>query len=192
MKHTHTLIIGLGAVALMGGCATAPTRITAGGTQAITSMGVDLADFRATAGAMVGQLLVNPAITRFEAENGRLPVIDVGRVVNKSDMNIDISQITGRINEDLLNSGQVELVANDAGARNASALDNFENDVKNATEDRADFYLEGEILFLAARNGSLREKTYSFMMRLNNRSRRTVWQRTEDVAKQGTRSNVSW
>ena len=188
----HTLILIASAAILMTGCATAPTRIEAGGQRAITSMGVDLKDFREVAGNMVAQLLVHNAITRFEGENGRLPVIDVGTVVNKSDIHVDLEQITGRINEDLLNSGIVELVANDAGARNAAALDNFENDVKNATDDRADFYLEGTIVMLQARDGSLREKTYTFQMRLNNRARRTVWQRSEDVGKQGSRSNMSW
>jgi len=164
---------------LMSGCGTSPTRIQAGGQQAITTMGVDLADFRATAGNMVALLLAHPSITRFEAEHGRLPVLDRGKIVNKSDMHLDLMQIAGRIEEDLLNSGQIELIANDG----------FAGD----TNERADFYLEGEIGMLAARDGRLREKTYTFQLRLNNSStRRTVWQRSEDVSKQGTRSNISW
>ena len=192
MKINYGLMAIAGAAVLMSGCASAPTRIQAGGTQAVTTMGVDLADFKATAGDLVKELLVHAAITRFEDQNGRQPVIAVGQVINKSDLQLDLEQITGRITEDLLNSGQIELMATHAGARTASARDAFEQDKKTSSDDRADFYLEGTILVKAANEGRTREKNYSFQMVLNDRNLRTRWQRTIDIAKQSSRGGVSW
>ena len=196
MKRQSMMVLtGLLGVAacLMSGCTTAPTRIQAGGPTAVTTMGVDLQDFKTAAGTFVNEMLRSPAITQFPAQNGgSLPVLSTGSVVNKSDMHIDLAQITGRINEDLLNSGLVELMANDAGARSANAQDAFMSDVKVNKAGDADFYLEGEILLLTARDGSLREKNYTFQLRLNNRARRTVFQKTYDMGKQTTRSNVGW
>jgi len=192
----QTLSIGaaMGLLLLGAGCASSgPQRIQAGGPTAVTTMGVDLADFKNTAGQMVKELLVHPAIAGFSAQNGgKLPAMNIGKVINKSDLALDISQIGGRISEDMLNSGLVELVANDAGARDANAADAWESDAKNNKASRADFYLEGEIMMLAAADGRVREKTYTFQLRLNDRNRRTRWQRTVDVSKQSTRSSVGW
>ena len=180
-------------LAMLTGCATAPTRIQAGGPTAVTTMGVDLADFKNTAGAMVKELLVHPAIANFSQQNGgKLPALNIGKILNKSDINIDMGQIAGRINEDLLNSGTVELVANDAGARDANAQDAFESDRKNNNAGKADYYLEGEIMVLEAKEGKLREKNYTFQLRLNDRSRRVKWQRSVDVGKQRRAGGVAW
>jgi PBP1b-binding outer membrane lipoprotein LpoB len=180
-------------LAMLTGCATAPTRIQAGGPTAVTTMGVDLADFKNTAGSMVKELLVHPAIANFSQQNGgKLPALNVGKILNKSDVNIDMGQIAGRINEDLLNSGTVELVANDAGARDANAQDAFESDRKNNNAGKADFYLEGEIMVLEAKEGKLREKNYTFQMRLNDRNRKTRWQRSVDIGKQRRGGGVAW
>jgi len=189
-----TVQISLVAVcAILTGCSTVPTRIQAGGPTAVTTMGVDLADFKNTAGSMVKELLVHPAITTFSQQNGgKLPAINMGKILNKSDINIDMGQIAGRINEDLLNSGTVELVANDAGARDANAQDAFEEDKKNNNAGKADFYLEGEIMVLQAKEGKLREKNYTFQLRLNDRNRRTRWQRSVDVGKQRRAGGVAW
>ena len=197
MKRQSVIVLSglLGAAAsFMSGCATSgPTRIQPGGPTAVTTMGVDLQDFRTAAGTFVSEMLRSPAITQFPAQNGgQLPVLSTGSIVNKSDTHMDLGQITGRINEDLLNSGTVELMANDAGARSANAQDAFMSDAKVNRAGDADFYLEGEILLLAAKEGNVREKNYTFQLRLNNRSRRTVFQKTYDMGKQSKSGSVGW
>lgn len=179
---------------MMAGCASpSVTRIQAGGPTAVTTTGVDLADFKATAGQMVKELLAHPAIANFRTEHGRAPALNRGQIVNKSDLMLDMGQLAGRINEDLLNSGLVELIANDAGVVDQAALEAWEKDTKVNKNARADFLLEGEIMVLAARDGRLREKTYTFQLRLNDpKTRRTVWQRTVDVSKQTTRPIAGW
>ncbi len=180
-------------VFLTGCVAQQPRRIVAGGTEAITSMGVDLQDFKNAAGQLTQAMLNNGHIVNFEKKNGRLPVINVGSIINKTDLSIDLAQIAGRINEDLLNSGLVEIVANDAGAIAANKEDAFMNDVAVNRDDAADFYMEGTINLLTAANADLREKNYTFQIRLNNRQRRTVFQKSVDMAKQGGKgSSIGW
>ncbi len=185
--------VGCGCLILAGCASPSVTRIQAGGPTAVTTTGVDLADFKATAGQMVKELLAHPSIAGFREAQGRAPALNRGQIVNKSDLMLDMGQLAGRINEDLLNSGLVELIATDAGAADAAALDAWEKDVKSVKSARADFLLEGEIMLLTAKDGRLREKTYTFQLRLNDtKTRRTVWQRTVDVSKQSKRPMAGW
>ena len=113
--------------------------------------------------------------------------------MNKTDLSIDLAQVAGRINEDLLNSGLVEIVANDAGAIAASKEDAFMNNKAVNRDDQADFYMEGTINLLTAQYDGVAEKTYTFQIRLNNRQRRTVFQKSIDMAKQGDKSAaIGW
>ncbi|MBO7182311.1 MAG: hypothetical protein J6V91_05965 [Kiritimatiellae bacterium] len=180
-------------VVLTGCAAQGPRRIVAGGNEAVTSMGVDLQDFKNAAGQLTQAMLNNANIANFEQKNGRQPVVNVGSIINKTDLSIDLAQIAGRINEDLLNSGLVEIVANDAGAVAANKEDAFMNDVAVNRDDAADFYMEGTINLLTASNADLREKNYTFQIRLNNRQRRTVFQKTIDIAKQADKAAaIGW
>jgi PBP1b-binding outer membrane lipoprotein LpoB len=177
------------ATLLLVGCASGPTRIQAGGPTAVTTMGVDLADFKNAAGDMVKEMLVHPDVGGFAQQKGRKPLVDVGVIRNNSDVNVDMGQLAGRINEDLLNSGLVEIMASDAGAVDAAAKNDWANDKKRSSVQAADYLLEGVIMLVTGRQGNVREKTYTFQLRLNNTaSRKTVWQKTVDVAKQGKRA----
>ena len=173
--------------ALLSGCATpmAPTRIVTGGTEALTTMGLDMADLMETAQRATRELLTAPALTQFEAKNGRSPRLDVGTIQNKTRERIVIEQVSERIMEVLLDSGMITLVANDAGAKKASALDDFLSDSKLSLQDQADFYLEGSILNQVAAQGGIQERNYTFQLNLNDRGRSQVWKRSLDITKQG-------
>jgi PBP1b-binding outer membrane lipoprotein LpoB len=195
MKKLTSLfaLCALAGLFLTGCAAQQPRRIVAGGNEAITTMGVDLQDFKNAAGQLTQAMLNNRHIADFEAKNGRMPAVNVGSIINKTDLSIDLAQIAGRINEDLLNSGLVEIVANDAGAVAASKEDAFMNNTAVNTDDRADFYMEGTINMLTASFDDMREKTYTFQIRLNNRQRRTIFQKTIDMAKQGDKASaIGW
>lgn len=168
------------------GCSTkaAPRRIQAGGNEALTTMGINLQDFKRVAGLLTQAMLTNAHITGFEAKNKRLPVIAVGSIKKATTTRIDFAQVEGRINEDLLNSGLVEIVAVDDAALFASG--------GNAV--KADFYLEGTITEITELYDGVGEKNYTFQLRLNSKEGKTIFQRTEDVAKQGDKAdlNSSW
>ena len=200
MKHLlTTTLLAAGASIILTGCATPqPGRIDTGGTRAITTMGLDMQDLMDAATSMTGELLVHSSISQFEARNGRLPVISYGKdsIRNTTGERITIEQVADRVMSELLRGGQVEVIANDAGARRASELDNFLNDGKLNLQAEADFFLEGTIMKKTAVLGNVRENTYTFSMRLNNRERRQVWSQVTDFTKQGANSNrrggVSW
>ena len=195
MKLASLLSLCALAGLLLTGCAAQqPRRIVAGGTQAITTMGIDLQDFKNAASQLTQAMLNNRTLLNFEAQNGRPPTVKVGQITNKCDLeHIDLAQIAGRINEDLLNSGLVEIVADDAGSVAASEEDAFLNGENVNLDHQADFYLEGTINMLSAYFDGQTEKTYTFQLRLNNRDRRTVFQKSVDIAKQGDRASaVGW
>lgn len=194
MKKVTLLALTVVTGMMLVGCASqAPRRIVAGGNEALTTMGVDLQDFKNAAGQLTQAMLANAQIANFEAKNGRMPVVNVGSIINKTDLTIDLAQVAGRINEDLLNSGLVEIVANDAGAVAANKEDAALHNVAVNTDDHADFYLEGTINLIAGTVGDLTEKTYTFQIRLNNRQRRTIFQKTIDMAKQGDKAAaIGW
>jgi PBP1b-binding outer membrane lipoprotein LpoB len=188
---TLGLVLLSGAASLLIGCvrSSAPTRIQSGGPTAITTMGVDLADFKNAAGDMVKEMLVHPDVGGFAQQKGRKPLVDIGVIKNNSDVNIDLGQLSGRINEDLLNSGLVEIMANDAGAVDEAAKKDWVNDRKRSSVQEADYLLEGVIMLVTGRVGNTHEKTYTFQLRLNQTSsRKTIWQKTVDVTKQGKRA----
>jgi penicillin-binding protein activator len=138
---------------------------------------------------MVKEMLVHPDVGGFAQQKGRKPLIDVGVIRNNSDVNVDMGQLAGRINEDLLNSGLVEIMANDAGAVDAAAKNDWANDKKRSSVQAPDYLLEGVIMLVSGRQGNTREKTYTFQLRLNSASsKKTIWQKTVDVAKQGKRA----
>ncbi|NLL83513.1 MAG: hypothetical protein GX230_04645 [Lentisphaerae bacterium] len=185
-----TILISLSSIvvaAMFTGCAsTQPRRIETGGLESITTMGLDMTDFMDAAQRMTRELLVHPSIAQFSARNnGRQPRLDVGAIRNTTRERINIEQVSERVTEELLNSGQVTLVAHDAASVQANKRDAFLSDTKLNDAAQADFYLEGTIMEQIARGGGMQERTYTFQMRLNDRSRSQVWKRSVDISKMG-------
>lgn len=192
MKKNLATVVGMvGLCAFLSGCATSQVqRVETGGTESLTTIGLDMADFMGAAQRMTRELIVHPSIAQFADQNGgRKPRIDVGSIKNATRERINIEQVSERVTEELLNSGQVTLVAHDAGAVQANKRDAFLGDAKINNADQADFYLEGSIMEQVARAGGMQERTYTFQMRLNDRSRSQVWKRSVDITKMGKDTN---
>ena len=98
----------------------------------------------------------------------------------------NIRQVSERVTEELLNSGQITLVSHDLGAVQANNLDNFVADMRVNLADQADYYLEGTVLQQSTQQGNRVENTYTFQLRLNDRSRNQVWKRSVDITKAGS------
>jgi len=151
---------------------------------------LSLDDYREVAQKITAELLTHPAITQFEAkEEGQLPRLDIGAIRNATRDPVVIAQFAERAMEELLNSGQITLVAHDLAAVQANQLDAFLSDGKITLSDQADLYLEGVVSKLTSRGGGRMEVTYSFMLRLNDRERSQLWKRTIDITTQGGDSN---
>ena len=188
----RALVPVAGACLLLAGCASAPsgpTRINTGSAEAITTMDLDPADYMEAARKVSAELLVFPVLTLFTEASGRNPRLDIGAIRNATRENIVIELFAERVMEALLDSGQVTLVAHDRAAIAANGLDRFLRDDKISLSDQADFYLEGVISLRQSRRAGVMEKTYTFMLRLNDRGRNQVWKRNVDITKQGADTN---
>ncbi|MCL1887701.1 MAG: penicillin-binding protein activator LpoB [Kiritimatiellaeota bacterium] len=181
-----------GACLLAAGCQTyvPPHTIDTGGPEAMVTLGLNPRDFMNTAQKAAAELKVSPAITTFAAENGRKPRVDIGIIQNKTSrprVPIVIEQVSERIAEELLNSGQITLVANDGKAVQTNKARSFLNNESVNLDGLADFYLEGEIFNQSDAQGNLIENNFSFMLRMNDSATRSqVWKKTLDVTKQGS------
>ena len=101
------------------------------------------------------ELLAHNSIPAFESKNSRVPVIEWGPVRNSTRARIQVEQVTGRVEDALINSGLVKVVH------------------PNAVLTRPpDFFLDGLIMY--------QDDTFSFQLRLNDKNGR-VWGRTIDV-----------
>ena len=183
----HNIVAFLIAGGLLGGCASSTPRvIESGGVESITTMTLDIADLKAAAQRVTGELLTHPSITQFAEEHGRKPRLDVGAIINMTRERFNIRQVSERVTEELLNSGQITLVSHDLGAVQANNLDNFVADTRVNLADQADYYLEGTVLQQSTQQGNRVENTYTFQLRLNDRSRNQVWKRSVDITKAGS------
>jgi PBP1b-binding outer membrane lipoprotein LpoB len=156
---------------IVTGCTTTPVRVDTGGSGSFTTMGLDITDLMDTATRATQELMVHPSIAQFEAKNRRVPLIEFAPVVNSTRERINIEQVSGRVTEELLNSGQVSVVS-----------------VGAVLPRPPDYYLDGLILQQVARQGSQQQITYTFQLRLNDpKTQAQVWARTLDITKQGRR-----
>ena len=92
---------------LASGCNTTPSvkRVEAGGPTSVSTMDLDVKDFKDAAGKMVETLLTSGALDRV---TGRKAIILVGRIVNDSGRMFDTGQITFKITADLNASGKAQ------------------------------------------------------------------------------------
>lgn len=68
-------------------------------------------DSRLVAEAMISEMLSRPWLFEFEQETGKIPVVIVGTVRNKSTEHIDVEVFIKDIERELINSGKVQFVA---------------------------------------------------------------------------------
>ncbi len=184
-------------LALVAGCSTTPSvkRIEAGGATSVSTMGVDVKDFKDAAGKMVETLLTSGALDKVA---GRKAVINVGQIVNDSGQMFDTDQISFKITSDLMTSGKAQTIttygknATDKVGQAAVAEKQFLQDQKGPGV-LPDFNLAGKILRTDARQGSTREVTYTFQLLLTDTSTGlAVWQNERAIGKQTTRPAVGF
>ena len=151
MKNLLTTTLCMAAAGLMlTGCeTTAPAR------GPITLAGPSLNRLMDVALDATNELLAHDSITAFNAKNNRVPTLEWGPVRNSTRARIQVEQVTGRVEDALINSGLVRVVHPDA-----------------VLTRPPDFFLDGLIMF--------QDDTYSFQLRMNDKNGR-VWGRTLDV-----------
>jgi len=184
--------------ALLTGCGSQKTTyIETGGTDSVVSAGqVDIQDIQNAASGMIESLLSNGVLDRAAHYPARL-VID--RVVNDTSSRFDTGELLYRIREQLVNSGQVEVIT--AYGDNAESQISQEELRRKAflegkSADDAltpDMALTGKITQLYRTAGKTRQTTYTFRLTLTDvGTGRSVWSKTVDMTKQGKKDAVGF
>jgi len=118
-------LLAIGLIALAGCRTPGPRRIDASGDEAVTSMGLDYADFVEVAEDLAGKLVHG------ESFLNRAPYVDhypIKMVLSDIDNRTDIrglptNQITGRVRSAGLNSGKIRFVSSFGGGERDSVVE---------------------------------------------------------------------
>ena len=125
------------------------------------------------------------------------------KVVNDTSSAFSVDELTYRMREELVNSGQAAVVmtggwgtkAESKAALEAAKSEEFYSEGGGAApvRQKPDFTLSGRITDLKRRDGDVRQTTYTFRLTLADfATGNEIWTKTSDVTKQGTKPSVGW
>lgn len=156
-------------------------------------------DMRLVTESLIQSCVNSPAISNYEARNGRPPVVIVGSFRNDSDEHIDTSILTKRLESALINSGKVDFVAS-AGERGELRQERAEQQIwaseetasRLANETGADFILIGSVKTMVDSIDNKMTRSYMVYAELIDlESNRKLWTgENTDIKKFITRSSV--
>jgi penicillin-binding protein activator len=163
-------LIAVSALIFAYGCASDPsttvTRVDAS-TQTDLSGYWNDTDLRTVCTTLIDDCLASPRVSKFQKQNGKLPVIIVGSFRNNSDEHIDTSIISKKMEAAIVNSGQAEFVASKSerdeirDERSEQQSWASEESVKAlANETGADFMLTGSVKTIVDQAGGVSTRTY--------------------------------
>ncbi len=144
-----------------------------------------LENYQEATARAVNELLIHPSIANFTSTDGHKPRIQIGQINNRTlpFIRIPIEQVAPRVNEALLDSGQITVFQPNAEgaskmARDAFLADDGGSSTKTGTKTEPDYFLQGD--FMNIRNNEGRD-LITFQLRLTDREQSMVWQRSIDV-----------
>ncbi len=186
---------------MITGCSSAP-RVTRTSTDEVTDLSGrwNDTDSRLVSEEMVESMLSGVWLQNFIADEGRNPVLIIGTVQNRSSEHIDSTTFTKTIERELVNSGVVDLVA-DENARN-EVRDEKDDQQSNATlesaaalaaETGADFMMQGVITSQTDAIQGKRATLYMVDMELVHiETQRKLWIETKEIKKVVEQKKSSW
>jgi PBP1b-binding outer membrane lipoprotein LpoB len=178
-------------------CASRATYIETGGTDSIVSVGeVDIQDLQRAASGMLESLIALGTLQNAPHQPARLRI---ERVVNDTSSAFDVGELTYRMREQLVNSGQATvLTAYGANAESPEAQARLKQEAFRRGETSVeslepDFFLTGKITQLKRSAGRTRQTTYTFRLTLtDSRTGQEAWTKVVDVTKQGQKNAVGF
>jgi len=198
----HSLIMRLTmpstiALLIVAGCGSPARPIETGGTESITSVDeVDMQDINKAASGMLESLLVQGTLS---SARNRPAQLVMGAIVNDTSSRFDVGEMTYRMREQLVNSGQAAVVTTygstpeDPTAQDAAKRDAFLKGNASVPGVDPDFSLTGKITQVKRQAGDVRQATYTFRLTLTNlRTGLEAWTKVVDVTKQGTKNAVGF
>lgn len=177
------------AIVALSGCSTPAHYIDPEGHETIVSLNsTDIQDFSQAADALVAQMLENNVFAP-----GKKPRIALSRVKNDTTQNFDVSLLTDKVQQRILNSG----LANVSMSLSVETEDDVVRQKMTgmgATETHLpDLTLLGKIAEVKARASSMRQVSYVFSLRLADaKTGDVVWMGEKTLTKQGEKNAVGW
>ncbi len=170
-----SMLFALCATALLVGCSSMPKveRVSPNQVTDVSGYWNDT-DANLTAQQMIGQMLSDPWLGKFEAQNnGKQPTVIVGQINNLSSEHINVQTFIDDMQRELINSNKVQFVAS-ANQRQEVRGERQDQDL-NATaitrspmgqEIGADYMMQGTINTIIDAAGDTSVKYYQVDLRL--------------------------
>jgi uncharacterized protein (TIGR02722 family) len=193
------------AIATLAGCQPATKNIDTTNDQGKAVMGLDYRDFDQAAAAMISSLVRSGTLQK---KDGSRYVMATGRIVNDTMQRIDTDQLMAKVEQEMMNSGQVVMtsaVGDKAGdsmvyevrdLRDSDKADEFNEDTMQAKKQliAPELSVSGKII---QRNVKYDKKTeqveYYFQLRITDLTTGLrFWQEEQIIGKRGSSKNVSW
>ncbi len=131
---------------------------------------------------IVGQIIKNPRVAKFEEKNDRAPIVTIGKIKDETGEFFDTQIIANSLKTAVLNSGVLEFMANSdirEQMRDEVIMqqDHSAEDLAKALdeEDAADYMITGSVKLMVQNNGKKQERTYIVNIELTDlQTHRTV------------------
>lgn len=186
---TKTFVPAALAVAVFAGCATPAHYIDPDGQETVVSLNaVDIQDFTMASNALVEQMLARDAFS-----GTKKPRIALSLVKNDTTQNFDVSLLTDKVQQRILESGKATVSMSMSAERNQDVV-RREMAGMGATETvLPDLTLIGKIAEVQARASSTKQVSYVFSLRLADaRTGDVIWMGEKTLTKQGEKNAVGW
>ncbi len=186
---TKTFVPATLAVAVLSGCATPAHYIDPDGQETVVSLNaVDIQDFTMASNALVEQMLARDAFS-----GTKKPRIALSLVKNDTTQNFDVSLLTDKVQQRILESGKATVSMSMSTERNQDVVRREMADMGATETVLPDLTLIGKIAEVQARASSTKQVSYVFSLRLADaRTGDVIWMGEKTLTKQGEKNAVGW
>jgi len=201
MKTGVLQIVVVMSVLICCGCGQKTTNIDVVNDEGNPVMALDYRDFDQAASAMVQSMLGSGALKK---KDGGRYVVATGQIVNDTMQRIDTDQLMAKIEEELLNSGQV-VMSSAVGSGTDTLIhetrelrDSEEFDpntiAKRGTLIAPELTISGKIFQKNLRYSKNRQQVeYYFQLKVSDAtSGLRLWQKETIIGKRGSNKSVAW
>ena len=192
MKASFNFFAGLTLLAAFTGCVSGHGPVVVGNpddTRPLTTR-IEPQDIRNTVEKMTESLLADPGV--LEATKGEKPILDIEVMKNRSQMIIDMKNITDSIRMRLIRSRQFRFVDRSTTGVDVTIMDEQaqlgltdpRKAVRPGQQTAAQMYLTGELPDMSQSDGRTLHRYYKFSMILKDlRTGEIVWADEKEVSK---------
>ncbi|MEN8126558.1 MAG: penicillin-binding protein activator LpoB [Planctomycetota bacterium] len=201
---TKVLLCALAMVVLVG-CQPATRNIDTVNDEGKAVMGLDYRDFDQAATAMISSLVRSG---RLQKKDDSRYVMATGRIVNDTMQRIDTDQLMAKVEQELMNSGQVVMTsavgdkADDSmvydvrDLRDSDKADEFNEDTLQAKKQliAPELSISGKIIQRDVKyDKKTKQVEYYFQLRVTDLTTGLrFWQEEKIIGKRGSSKTVSW